>query len=450
MPADQAAVFISNLTGKPMREISGMKRLLTFISAALLSAVLLCSAAAADQDTRIDLKLNDSTVLIYKAKTAGYREGQKLNVYRDGKLIGSVEITKIMPAYAQANILSGSDKIHELDSVLPEGSAPTSATGLPNVTSTVPAPSSAGGSVSTSAPTSASASSGAAATTAPASAGGSSGRSRRGDSSASSADTSTPAATTTPAPAAGGDAAPAGGSRRSRRGGSSSSGDAAASTDTTAAPAADTAAPSGGSSRRRGASSSSSASTDTSGGDTTAAASTETPAATQTASALSKKPAYVFHAGYFYLKSDVPGTVINHKPALMFGVDYLAPKKKHKLLYSVMYTKPVIKFHANNQDMRSQFKIIQFSAGYIFDNSSSKMKAPDKLYYGLSVGYRTASSQNFCEISCNGTTQFEKKSLDGFDYHGILGYHINKDFEFKFDYSIDEQYYSMDLGYNFQ
>jgi hypothetical protein len=90
---------------------------------------------------------------------------------------------------------------------------------------------------------------------------------------------------------------------------------------------------------------------------------------------------------------------------------------------------------------------MQFSTGYILDGQSSKLSVPSNLYYGISVGYRSAKTQTFCEVSCDGLVQTMKKSLEGFDYHGILGYRFRDNIELKFDYSIDEEYYSLDIGY---
>ena len=425
--------------GFNMRDFSGKKQMLALPAVVILTALFFCVAASA-QETRVDLKLNDGTVLIYKAKAAGFKEGQKLNVYHDNKAVGTLEIVKMMPAYAQAKIVTGADKIQELDVVVPEGVTPGAA--APAATTTAPAATPSAGKIQASAPAS---SSSAPAASAPASSGAaaapastsSSGRSKRGSSSTDTA----------AAPAASADTTASSGttSKRSKRGSSSStSSDSSASTDTAAAP-------SSGSSRRRGGSSSSTSSdSETSNDASSDASSGDASAAPAQASALDKKPAYMMHVGYFFLNQDLPGTGGNNKASLLYGIDIWVPKKNHKLVYSVTYTRPEVSYVYNNQHLRTQFRVMQLSVAYIFEDTKKvKIKTPANVYYGVSAGFRSANTQTHCEITCDGTVQFEKKSLEGFDYHGILGYRFQNKYEAKFDYSFDEKYYSMDVGFGF-
>jgi len=65
--------------------------------------VFFCTGAFA-QGTKVDLILENGTVLIYGARAAGYEEGQHLNIISGGAVVGTVEVINMMPAYAQAQI----------------------------------------------------------------------------------------------------------------------------------------------------------------------------------------------------------------------------------------------------------------------------------------------------------------------------------------------------------
>ena len=80
-------------------------------------ALALFALPASAQGVRVDLILEDGTVLIYKGKEAGFREGQKLNVARGGRTVGTLEVVKLTPHYAQAKVLTGAKDIQELDAV---------------------------------------------------------------------------------------------------------------------------------------------------------------------------------------------------------------------------------------------------------------------------------------------------------------------------------------------
>ncbi|MFA6447852.1 MAG: hypothetical protein WCX65_00150 [bacterium] len=395
------------------------EKLRHFLIPACVALALACfSASAMAQETRVDLILDNGTVLIYKAKAAGYKEGQILNVVRDGAVVGTVEVLKMLPAYAQAKIVSGANAIKELDIVVSADAAKADAG------------SKAAGAPAKSGPAATAKSEPAAA--APAASGAAKPSSRGGGTAAA-----------TPAPAADAAAAPAAAPKRTSRRGAAAA-PAADSSGEAAAPAADDAAPKRTS--RRGAAA---APAEDEGGEAAAPAGDESVGQAQQPKVLNKETPYVIHVGYFFLNQELPGTVISDSPAPMFGIDYwLPPKKKNsgRMIYSMMYSRPVTKFVYNNQTMRSQFKMTQLSVGYIWDNLSTKFVGTNGMYGGVSVGYRTASTQLFCEVSCTGTESFVKKSLAGTDFHAILGYRFMKKYEAKFDYSIDEGYYSLDIG----
>lgn len=82
------------------------------------------SVGAFAQDTRVNLIFQNGNVLIYKAREAGYVEGQKLNVMRGSMIVGSVVVTSLQPTFAQAQIQPGSNAIQEFDVVVPAPGMP--------------------------------------------------------------------------------------------------------------------------------------------------------------------------------------------------------------------------------------------------------------------------------------------------------------------------------------
>ncbi len=386
-------------------------------TAAVLLAIIF-SQAALGVDTRVDLMLENGTVLVYKAKEAGYKEGQQLDVVRrGGDKIGTIQIIKVMPAYAQAKILTGADAIRELDMVVVPGTILAAA---PDDGVRTPAASKAPEKATPAAD-------GKAASTTPAPA--SSAGSRRGGSSAESGggETTAAAPAATPAPAS------SSGSSR-RRGAAASSAPAEATTDAGSAGSSS-------SSRRGGRGGASKPAEDTEAPETPAEAAPKV---------LGVKPYYVAHAGYFYLKEDMPGVELSNEPGLLLGIDLWKPMKKNtNLVTGVFYTRPSATFFANGRYQRYQFKIMQYSLSYLFTDTKSAFGGTHNMYGGLGAGYRSSSVQIFCDITCDGTSQFQKKSLTGMDYHGIIGMRFHKSMELKFDYCFDEDYYTLDLGYRY-
>ncbi|HOX28389.1 MAG TPA: hypothetical protein PLQ76_04450 [bacterium] len=139
----------------------------------------------------------------------------------------------------------------------------------------------------------------------------------------------------------------------------------------------------------------------------------------------------------------------------MFSIDYTAKRKKNRnLVYNMMYSRPSLWTTYANQRQKYQMRIVQFSINYIWENfGETKLKkgigGTQGTFAGLGVGYRSADSEYFCDVSCTGVQQFKKKSMEGLDYHGILGFMFKDNMEFKFDYCFDEQYYTLDLGYHY-
>ncbi|HOC91446.1 MAG TPA: hypothetical protein PKH33_03660 [bacterium] len=384
-------------------------------------AFALFALPASAQGVRVDLVLEDGTVLIYKGKEAGFKEGQKLNVARGGKIVGTLEVVKLTPHYAQAKMLTGAKDIQELDSVsaAESGAAETkteSKTEKKTETAQEPAEASSGRKgrgAAAAEPEPAAATEQAAA---PAAA--KSGSSRRGRGAAAAE------APAEPEPAA----ASASSSRRGR--GSSSA--AAAEPEPAAEPAA--------SSGRRGR-----------GGS---ASSTESPdaAAEQQPQTLAREPFYAVHAGYMFLKHDLPGNVSSDSGATSIGVDYWTHRKKTEndyIVYSVLYSRPVVSTYYSGQSYRYQLKITELSVNYIRDGLSGIAGADGTMFAGLGVGYRNAKSKVTASISYDGASDDFKKSMEGVDYHGIIGARFTSTMELKLNYCFDENYYVIDAGYRF-
>ncbi|HPN95209.1 MAG TPA: hypothetical protein PLS19_11645 [bacterium] len=383
-------------------------------------ALALFALPASAQGVRVDLILEDGTVLIYKGKEAGFREGQKLNVARGGRTVGTLEVVKLTPHYAQAKVLTGAKDIQELDAVSAMASGATetkteSKTEKKTETAQEPAEASSGrkgrGAAATEPEPAA-----AAEQAAPAAA--SSGSSRRGRGAAA-------AAPTEPEPAA----ASASSSRRGR-GGSV----AAAEPEPAAEPAAS------GGRRGRGGSASSTESPDAGA------------AAEQQPQTLAREPFYSVHTGFMFLKHDLPGNVSDSSGSASIGVDYWMHRKKTEndyIVYSVLYSRPVVSTYYSGQSYRYQLKITELSVNYIRDGLSGIAGADGTMYAGLGVGYRNASSKVNASISYDGMGHDYKKSMEGIDYHGILGARFTSKMELKLNYCFDENYYVIDAGYRF-
>ncbi len=363
-------------------------------------AFALFALPASAQGVRVDLMLEDGTVLIYKGKEAGFKEGQKLNVARGGKTVGTLEVVKLTPHYAQAKILTGAKDIQELDAVsaMASGAAETKTESIAEKkTETAQEPADAA-----------------------------SGRRGRGT------------ASTEPEPAAATEqaAAPAAAkSGSSRRGRGSAAAEAPAEPEPAAAPAS--------SSRRGRGGSSSPASTS----EESEAASGE-----QQPQTLARESFYSVHTGFMFLKHDLPGNVSDSSGSASIGVDYWTHRKKTEndyIVYSVLYSRPVVSTYYSGQTYRYQLKITELSVNYIRDGLSGIAGADGTMYAGLGVGYRNANSKVNASISYDGMSGDHKKSMEGIDYHGVLGARFTSKMELKLNYCFDEKYYVIDAGYRF-
>jgi hypothetical protein len=360
-------------------------------------AFALFALPASAQGVRVDLILEDGTVLIYKGKEAGFREGQKLNVARGGRTVGTLEVVKLTPHYAQAKILTGAKDIQELDAVsaTASGAAETiteSKTEKKTETAQEPAEAASG---------------------------------RRGRGAASS-DAEPAAAPAEPEPAAAK-------SSSSRRGRGSASAEAPAEPEPAAEPAA-----SGG---RRGR-----------GGSASTTEEAGTAAGEQQPQTLAREPFYSAHAGYMFLKHDLPGNVSGDSGATSIGLDYWTHRKKTEndyIVYSVLYSRPVVGTYYGGQYYRYQLKITELSVNYIRDGLSGIAGADGTMFAGLGVGYRNAKSKVTASVSYDGASDDFKKSMEGVDYHGIIGARFTSKMELKLNYCFDEQYYVIDAGYRF-
>jgi len=135
-------------------------------------------------------------------------------------------------------------------------------------------------------------------------------------------------------------------------------------------------------------------------------------------------------------------------PAPMVAVDYWKPKKKNmNVYYSVMYARPSMNTHYSSQNMRYQLRMVQMSAGLVWDGLNDFLGY--NTYAGISAGWRNASSQIFCSQTCDGVSSIMKKSMEGIDYHGFVGANVGKKTEVKFLYSFDEEYYTLDVGFKY-
>jgi hypothetical protein len=372
-----------------------------------LATVFAARSGALAAGVRVDLILDNGSVLIYNAQSVGMKEGQTLGVIHNGQQVGTIQVTKVTPHYAQAKIVTGAGSIQELDLLAVSG-AGSAGSGEKKATET-------GGAAQQPKATEEIKS-------------GSSGGTVEkisGGTSESSSGTTTKS------------------SSSRRRGGSASS--SSSSGDETAA-----ATPDSGSSRR----------SSRRGGGTSSEEKTEEPAATAVAAPAAsgqaqqklEKPYYSFHTGYFFLKEDVSGTVLENKPALMFSLDLTKPRRNNvNYLYSITYARPTMTINYAGQNQRYQFRFTEFSLGYIWNDlgGGGKVESGSKTYGGFSAGYRNATSQVNCGVSCNGTSHLYKKSEEGMDYHAILGLRFREKMDFRLNYCLDEKYYTVDIGYRY-
>ncbi|MFC1474528.1 hypothetical protein ACFLQK_00650 [bacterium] len=117
------------------------------------------------------------------------------------------------------------------------------------------------------------------------------------------------------------------------------------------------------------------------------------------------------------------------------------------VFYSVMYTRPVMNTFYANQNIRYQLRILEMSAGLMWDELDDFLGY--NTYAGFTAGWRNASSEIYCTVTCDGVRNTIKKSQEGIDYHGILGVRVSKKSEVKFRYCFDEEYYTLDLGFRY-
>ncbi len=153
-----------------------------------------------------------------------------------------------------------------------------------------------------------------------------------------------------------------------------------------------------------------------------------------------------------FLKHDLPGNVSDSSGSASIGVDYWMHRKKTEndyIVYSVLYSRPVVSTYYSGQSYRYQLRITELSVNYIRDGLSGIAGADGTMYAGLGVGYRNASSKVNASISYDGVGHDYKKSMEGVDYHGILGARFTSKMELKLNYCFDENYYVIDAGYRF-
>ncbi len=385
---------------------------LIFVLAILLTTLGIHRSSYAATQTQVNLILDGKIVLIYHGKEAGYEKGQQLNVVRDGKVVGTLEVTEVKKAYVQAEITSAPDSVREGDLV-------TAAKGVKKTSSrkskkTTEKKSAAGRSSGSKEKTkSESTESSTKAKTSSRSSRKRSRTSSKSDSTEASSDSSTKSGGTR--------------SRRSRRGSSSSksSSDDEESGSTKSRRG------------RRGGSSSKSASVQDK---------TKEEKKQEEPKMLGAAPHYSLHIGYFYLNSgDLPGSVVSESPAPVVSVDYWVPRRKNmNLYYSILYSRPKVETYYNDQRIDFQLRMIQFMGGLVWDNLNTSFG--NDIYGGFAAGWRNASYEIHCSVSCDGINDVQKKSMEGMDYNGILGVRFREKSEVKFLYSFDEQYYTIDYG----
>lgn len=155
--------------------------------------------------------------------------------------------------------------------------------------------------------------------------------------------------------------------------------------------------------------------------------------------------------GYFYLNQDLDiGLQDEQKPVLAVGADYWMrgkPGKKRSAskMVGIVIAKPVIKITTPATPISINTKFMAINANYIIDDQGIQPGSKGSYYYGAGVSYRKLKFDNATAggtlIGINGETN------TGTDFNIILGYHFDKKSEFKVQYCVDEQYYSMTLGY---
>ncbi len=405
-----------------MKMQTGTRRNILYLA---LFAITLCffSIEAQAVETRLDLILDDGSVLIYKGKQAGYVQGQELSVVRDGQLVGTVEVTKVMNAYVQAKITSGADKMKELDTVTstpPAGAAkPAAETKAVETKKTETKKEEPKAAEKTETKKSSSRSS-------------RSSKSKKGDDEEKTEEKKSSSSSTSKSSSR----------RRSSRTSSKTTADSADTEKKEEEASSKTSSRRGGRSSSRGSSASSG---DEKKDDT------KTEDAAEAPKVLGKDPYYVMHAGYFYLnESDVPGNVIDRDPSLMFSIDYWQPRKdKNYLVYSAMYSRPSLTTSYAGQKYDYQLRIMEFSVAYIWDELDTFTGTGSSMYGGLGAGWRSASSEIHGAITYDGISDYKKKSMEGMDYHGILGMRFRSKAELKMNYCFDEKYYTIDFGYRY-
>jgi len=406
-----------------MTDLQSIKRLAGAV--ALMLFCMLLTAGAEAQSARVDLVLENGNVLIYQGKQIGLKKGQVLAVTRGGVTVGAVEVAEITDAYARAIVVSGAGTVMEGDDV---SAAPGSAAAIVSGQQVE-----AGGDEKaagkkdekkeeTADKTEDSKTS-------------SSRRSSRSSRSSSSkqddkeekSESSSSSSSRRPS--------------RSRRPGSAS---ASASEDDSESSSSRSRRPGGSSSSSRRPSSSSRSRRPGGGADEGEAEKEQIEA-----QAIKNANHYRIHVGYFYLNhNNLPGTVISDEPAPMISVDFWMPRKKNlNLVYSAFYTRPDTAIYYSNQRIDYQLRIFEFSAGLIWDNLGSTVNSD--LYGGFMVGWRQAYNEIDPSITTDVVRDLTIKTMQGIDYHGVLGFEFREKTELRASYCFDEEYFYIDLGYKY-
>ncbi len=169
---------------------------------------------------------------------------------------------------------------------------------------------------------------------------------------------------------------------------------------------------------------------------------------------IAREPYYSIHTGYFFLNEDLPGADISNDAALVTSVEYWVPRKHNThLVYSVMYTRPQSETIYNGQHIAIRTRVVEYMGSLVWDDlqlgKKSKTRLPSGIYGGIGAAYRTSSSQISCSVSCEGTNDVIVKTNEGFDYLGILGIKAYKSADVRMMYSLDEGYYTIDVGTKF-
>lgn len=406
------------------------------LTAVLFLALAGFCATAHAIELRINLVFDNGTVLIYQGKEAGIKEGQVLEVARGGRVIGTIEVFSVTSNYAQARIVNGQGTISENDIVI-VGAAPIVSPGV----TVIPANED---SKKKKADGAASVSSGKDDKKSSASKKSDSSKSSASDEKEKSDKTASSSKSSSRSSSSKSSSSTSSTSSKRRSSRTSSSDDSDSKDDSSSASSSSSS--SSGRSRSRGSSSSSSSDSDFDlggGSDSSSGSSKEQ----VDAKVLAREPKYSLHMGYLFVDDDLPGVSSELDPAFVFTIDYWIPRKRHQnLVYSLLYSRPDAKIQAGGQTFDYQLRMIELSMGLVWDDISNIIGSD--MYGGFSVGWRNAHTEVTCSVTCgNSLGKSIERSQEGVDYHGILGFKVNKRSDVKLQYSFDEKYYTIDAGF---